>query len=231
MNPYLWILIGYIVGATPFGFLAGKLLKGVDIRNEGSGNIGATNAMRVLGKKIGYSVFLLDVLKGFLPVMLAKTYANTSMVSGVEVVALIPALTTISTILGHNFPFWLKFKGGKGIATSAGSMLPLIPLTILAGLVVWIVVLSLTKYVSLGSIFAALTLPTSVLLQCAYSGEWQRQLPVICLTILACAMAILRHRGNIERLIAGTERRMGESKEAHQERVRRVTEQAAEEGS
>ncbi len=230
MNPYFWILIGYVVGSTPFGYLAGRLLRGVDIRKEGSGNIGATNAMRVLGKKIGYSVFALDVLKGFVPVMLAKIYANLTVINGVEVEAFIPALTTIATILGHNFPFWLKFKGGKGIATSAGAMLPLIPITILLGLLVWLVVLAQSKFVSLASICAAVVLPLSVSLQCAYSGQWQRQLPVLVLAIIACALAIVRHRSNIERLLAGTERRSGESKEAHEARVQRRNGSAPEEG-
>jgi len=225
MNPYLWILFGYIVGATPFGFLAGKFFRGIDIRKEGSGNIGATNVMRVLGKKIGYTVFALDVLKGFVPVMLAKIFANDVPVNGVQVESLVPCLTTVATILGHHFPSWLKFKGGKGIATSAGSMLPLIPIIIVTAFIIWMVTVSLTKYVSLASIFAAITLPTGVALQCAFDQNWQTRLPVLILTSVACIMAILRHRGNIERLLQGTERYMGETVEEHKERVRRLQEE------
>ncbi len=106
--PFIWIPIGYLVGSTPFGFIAGKL-KGVDIREHGSGNIGATNALRVLGKPIGIAVFVMDFFKGVWPVLLAKITAGS-----VEPEGIVPALTCMATILGHNFPVWLKFKGGKG---------------------------------------------------------------------------------------------------------------------
>ena len=176
----------------------GKLV-GVDIREHGSKNIGATNAVRVLGKKLGLTVFFLDLMKGVIPVYLAVKFAGT-----VEPILLVPVLTSIFTILGHNFPIWLKFKGGKGIATSAGALLPLIPITILTAIVLWGVTFWLTRYVSLGSIVAAVVLPSSIIIQGIF-GNWQ--IPLLCLTLLICVMAIWRHKANVQRLLNGTENR------------------------
>jgi glycerol-3-phosphate acyltransferase PlsY len=201
---YLWILIGYIAGATPFGYLAGRM-KGIDIREHGSKNIGSTNVLRVLGKGIGYPVFALDVLKGVLPVLLARIYANDVAPEG-----LIPALTSIATILGHNYTFWLGFKGGKGIATSAGALLPIMPVTILTAVALWGITFLTTRYVSLGSIVAAITLPVSFLLQGLVTGHWQW--PLLGLASLVGGLAIFKHRANIERLLNGTENKFERKK-------------------
>ena len=194
---YLWILFGYLAGATPFGYIAGKM-KGIDIREHGSKNIGSTNVLRVLGKGVGYPVFALDVIKGVLPVLLARIYANE-----VEPIGLVPALTSIATILGHNYTFWLGFKGGKGIATSAGALLPIMPVTILVAVTLWVITFLTTRYVSLGSIVAAITLPTSFLLQGLVTGQWQW--PLFGLAALVGGLAVFKHRANIERLRKGTE--------------------------
>lgn len=196
---FFWIPLGYVIGSTPFGYLAGKM-KGIDIRQHGSGNIGATNVLRVLGKGVGYPVFALDVLKGVVPVWLARIFAGA-----VEPEGLIPVLTCIATILGHNYTFWLGFKGGKGIATSAGALLPLIPMTVLAAVALWCAAFFLTRYVSVASIVGALTLPASILGQGLFGGRWQ--VPLLVLTSLICALGIWRHRGNIRKLKEGTEHR------------------------
>jgi len=194
---YLWILFGYVAGATPFGYIAGRM-KGIDIREHGSKNIGSTNVLRVLGKGVGYPVFALDVMKGVFPVLLARIYAND-----VEPTGLVPVLTSIATILGHNYTFWLGFKGGKGIATSAGALLPIMPVTILVAVILWAITFLTTRYVSLGSIVAALTLPTSFLLQGLVTGQWQW--PLLGLAALVGGLAVFKHRANIERLRKGTE--------------------------
>ncbi len=201
---YLWILLGYVVGATPFGFLAGKM-KGIDIREHGSGNIGSTNVLRVLGKGIGYPVFALDVLKGVAPVLLARLHAQDVSPAG-----LVPALTSLATILGHNYTFWLGFKGGKGIATSAGALFPIMPYTILAAVILWMAAFFTTRYVSLASIVSAVTLPASFLFQGIVLGDWQW--PLLGLTSLIGGLAIYKHRANIERLRAGTESRFERKK-------------------
>jgi glycerol-3-phosphate acyltransferase PlsY len=196
---YLWIPLAYVVGATPFGYLAGRL-KGIDIREHGSKNIGSTNVVRVLGKGIGYPVFALDVLKGVLPVLLARLFAQDA-----APVGLVPALAAVATILGHNYTFWLGFKGGKGIATSAGALLPIMPVTILAAVILWIGTFLATRYVSLGSIVAALTLPASFLLRGLFLGRWEW--PLLGLAVLIGGLAVFKHRANIQRLRAGTENR------------------------
>lgn len=201
---FLWILVGYVVGSTPFGYIAGRM-KGIDIREHGSKNIGSTNVLRVLGKGIGYPVFALDVLKGVVPVLLARIYAQD-----VEPVGLVPALTSVATILGHNYTFWLGFKGGKGIATSAGALLPIMPFTILAAVTLWVVTFLTTRYVSLGSIVAALTLPASFLIQGVSTGAWNW--PLLGLASLIGGLAVFKHRANIERLRRGTENKFERKK-------------------
>lgn len=192
----LAFLCAYLLGSIPFGFLAGRL-RGVDIRREGSGNIGATNALRVLGKSTGYAVFVLDFLKGLVGVGACAWIAG-----GME-----PAMVAaaIGVILGHNFPVWLSFKGGKGIATSAGVIIALFPpLAFLLALVMWVVLFFTTRYVSLASMAAAATLPAVVFVLAVLGrASW-------LLAVVAGAMAllaILRHRGNIQRLLDGTEPR------------------------
>lgn len=195
----LWAIpLAYLIGATPFGFLAGKL-KGIDIRQHGSGNIGATNVLRVLGKPVGITVLVLDVLKGLVPVIIAQR------VTGDGAASVIPIAAAIATILGHNYTFWLGFKGGKGIATSAGAIAPLIPLPLGIALALWGVAFAATRYVSVASIVAAVSLPVTALIQGLRAGalDW----PTLVLTLFLAAMATWRHRTNIRRLREGTENR------------------------
>jgi len=192
------ILLAYVVGATPFGYLASRA-NGIDIRDHGSGNIGATNVLRTLGKKVGIPVFFLDVLKGLIPVLLAGHFAGDVFYS------LVPVLAAVATILGHNFTFWLGFKGGKGVATSAGALLGLMPVALAAGVVVWLAFFFSTRYVAVASIFSAATIPVAVAVRGLLSGgvRW----PYLVLGVLVAVMVFVRHRTNIHRLLAGEEHR------------------------
>lgn len=189
-------LLAYVVGATPFGFLAGKM-KGIDIRDHGSGNIGATNVIRTLGKPIGITVLILDIFKGMIPVIIAKVLSDDSAVH---------IATAIAAILGHNYTFWLGFKGGKGIATTAGAVIPILTLPILVAIAAWLVFVKATRYVSVASIAAALAIPITLSIQNFISGEWDWV--VFGLAAFVCILAIWKHRANIGRLRRGEENRV-----------------------
>ncbi|MBE2283932.1 MAG: glycerol-3-phosphate 1-O-acyltransferase PlsY [Prosthecobacter sp.] len=195
------IACGYLCGSVPFGYLAGKL-KGIDIRKHGSGNIGATNAIRVLGKGIGIPVFLLDVLKGWLPVWLAAGWiAQTG--TDVEVVTIGKVLTGFAAVLGHMFTFWLGFKGGKGIATTCGVLAGVSLAGMIGGWIGFLTFLFAFRYVSLGSLAAAVGVPTAMAIQMQREGRWD--FVMLGFGIVVMILAFVRHRSNIQRLIAGTE--------------------------
>jgi glycerol-3-phosphate acyltransferase PlsY len=191
------------LGSIPFGYLAGRLA-GIDIRKVGSGNVGATNVVRVLGKRYGYPVFALDVLKGFGAAKISMLMApgrppewNSPEIFGI--------LAAMSSVLGHLYPPWLKFNGGKGVATSAGALVALTPVATLIGLAIWIIVFWLTRYVSLASITAAAVLPIVVLV---FSSQHQNTgKPLFYASICVAAVVIWRHRSNLSRLLRGTEPR------------------------
>ncbi len=189
--------LAYLVGATPFGYLAGKM-RGIDIRQHGSGNIGATNVLRVLGKPVGISVLVLDLLKGLLPVLLAISTGERSSVH---------IATALAAILGHNYTFWLGFKGGKGIATTAGAILPLMPWALLAAAAVWTAVLLASRYVSVASIAAAVAVPAALVVQGLAAGSWNPA--ILGFALFVSALAIWKHRANIQRLRRGEENRIG----------------------
>jgi glycerol-3-phosphate acyltransferase PlsY len=201
----LLIVCAYLAGSVPFAYLVAKAVGGIDIREVGSGNVGATNVGRALGRGWAILVFSLDVLKGLLPT-LAALLAHGSRIGGQ---ALPPgaALTALAAVAGHNWPIFLGFKGGKGMATSCGVFLALFPLGLLIALGVWVATTAITRYVSVGSMVAALTLLACALLlghDPFGAGKF--------LTALAAATAVLsvaRHRSNIARLIRGTENRIG----------------------
>ena len=201
MPEVFMILAAYVIGATPFGFLAGKM-RGIDIRNHGSGNIGATNVLRTLGKPIGITVFFLDFLKGLAPALTAALVFSGS--------PLTPIFTALAAILGHNYTFWLVFKGGKGIATSAGALVALMPLAILAGLVVWLLTFFASRYVSVASMLGALTVPVALAIQQFLAGTWN--LPLLLFASLIAFLAVFRHKSNIKKLLAGTETRFEKRK-------------------
>jgi len=219
---YILTALGaYLLGSIPFGFLVAKA-KGIDIRAVGSGNIGATNAMRVLGKPAGILVLLADCFKGFaacfLGVFIYSYYFNkfSGLHSTSDFIPLpsqegmehFAILAGILAVLGHNYTCWLRFKGGKGIATTAGVYLALAPWGLLVALVVFILAILLTKYVSVGSISAAVALPVTVWIMSPHN------LFLGIVTTALGALAIYKHKSNIQRLRAGTENRFGQKKEA-----------------
>jgi len=195
------IACGYLSGSVPFGYIAGKL-KGIDIRQHGSGNIGATNAIRVLGKGIGIPVFLLDMFKGWLPVWLAAGWIAHSGAE-VEMVSLGKVLAGFAAVIGHMFTFWLGFKGGKGIATTGGVLLGISLAGMIGGWIGFLTFLFAFRYVSLGSLAAAVGVPTAMAVQMWREGRWDYVLLGFGFTVMV--LAFIRHRTNIQRLLAGTE--------------------------
>jgi len=214
----LTALAAYLLGSIPTGFLAAKA-KGIDIRAVGSGNIGATNAMRALGKPIGIAVLLLDAAKGFVachffaPLFwnwIAPHYSGLFVYfdkASPELQMRYYLVAGIFVVLGHNYPCWLKFKGGKGIATTAGVYLALAPWALLAAFVVFMLAALLTRYVSVASITAAIALPATVWIMSPDN------LFLCIVTTALGALAIYKHKSNIQRLMAGTENRLGKKKE------------------
>ena len=204
-----WMVAAYLVGSIPFGWLIGKA-RGVDIREHGSRNIGATNCGRVCGKPWGVLAFVLDVAKGFGPTLAAVAWLPAlADFQGERGRWLATVLVAAAPILGHLFPVWLKFKGGKAVATALGVVLALPMLTVwaLAAFGVWIVVTGLSRYVSVGSTVAALAL-AGLYLWFERAGAWTDYLPVTVFVLAVVVLVILRHRSNYLRLIRGTENKV-----------------------
>ena len=204
MLTFAVLVIGsYLLGSIPFGYLAGRIA-GIDIRNCGSGNVGATNVIRTLGKSYGYPVFALDFLKGFGAVKMSILIA-TRVQSEWNSPEMFGIVAAISSVLGHSLPVWLRFKGGKGVATSAGALLALAPVAALIGVAIWILTFWLTRYVSVASIAAAAALPLIILITTWLSRTTGKLLfySSVCLA----AVVIWRHRSNLSRLMRGTEPR------------------------
>ena len=178
----------YFLGSIPFGYLVGKV-KGYDLRKEGSGNIGSTNVFRVVGKKEGIFVFVLDFLKGFLPVMY---FFDISVLTGV--------LALIGAIIGHMTTPFLRFKGGKGVATGFGGIVALMPIPALSAFGVWIILLGITRRVSVGSLGAAISLPILYF----FLSDPMNNI-VLYITILLAILVIFTHRKNIKKLLRGEE--------------------------
>jgi glycerol-3-phosphate acyltransferase PlsY len=195
----LTALVAYLLGSIPTGFLVAKA-RGIDIRMVGSGNIGATNAFRVLGKRFGIFVLLVDALKGWVAVQIAAPLVAQAIPGAPSDYLRITA--GIAVILGHNFTCWLHFKGGKGIATSAGVLIGLVPWALLIILGVWIILFILTRYVSIGSIAASFTLPFATWFTTGHD------IGLTAVTAALGVLAIYKHRRNIQRLLEGTESRI-----------------------
>ena len=206
MSPLVYTLpaLAYLYGSVPFGFLAAKWLRGVDIRKTGSGNIGATNAARALGFRFFPLIFLLDVSKGFLP-----TLAAVELVAGQGAYAPHPLVvaTGVAAILGHVFPLYLGFKGGKAVATSAGFFLAVAPYAVAVAAGVWGIVFALRRYVSLASIAAAVALPVAVCL--THPDPFGTGVFLTGMSVLGGVFVIYLHRANMRRLLAGAENRVG----------------------
>ena len=197
---WLWPVLFYFVGSVPTGYLMGRS-RGIDIRQHGSGNIGATNVGRVMGRNWGLVAFACDFLKGFLLLYLVRIFEFPGTVDWMA--SLLLTLCGVAAILGHNFTPWLGFKGGKGVATTGGVLFALLPLILFASLALWAIVVLLTRLVSLGSVLAAFSLPPAAAF--FYPGQWI----YFGLATLGGLMVIWRHRSNVRRLANGTEPRLG----------------------
>ena len=199
------LLASYLLGSIPTAYLFGKILKGVDIRKVGSGNVGATNALRILGVGAGISVLFLDILKGFIAVIfLGNYFINKPVLFPAESLLI---LMGISCICGHNWTIFLQFKGGKGIATSFGVLIALavkiagLNIALIGVIFTWFIVFIFSRMVSLASILAVLTLPVFCIL-------FQQSGPVIGLSLLLSAFVVIRHKANILRIAKGQESRL-----------------------
>ena len=207
------VLAAYVLGSIPFGFLAGRL-KGIDIRTVGSGNIGATNVGRALGRTWSLVVFVLDLLKGFGPTLAAKVWLARwfTAEAGPEWAGQVLTMCVgAATILGHMLPVFLRFRGGKGVATGLGLLTAISFPTAAAALGTWMIVLGLWGYVSLGSILAAASYPVWYAVMARLSATPLQEEPWIwAFTTALCALVVWRHRSNLGRIIAGTEPKMGQ---------------------
>lgn len=205
----LCILIGYIFGLFQTGYIYGKI-KGIDIREHGSGNAGTTNALRTLGTKAGVITFIGDCFKCVLAVVIVRLIFSEKYG---DINELLTVYTGLGVVLGHNYPFYLTFRGGKGIASTAGLILTLDPILSLIAFVTFGTAVAITKYVSLGSLLLATEFLLGVIVY-GFIGKWhlsEGQLWEMCLiAALITAMAFFRHRKNIKSLINGTERKIGE---------------------
>ena len=229
LSLFLAAVFGYLLGSIPIGYLVGRS-RGIDIREHGSGNIGATNVVRVLGKKPGYFVFFCDALKGFLAVslsqwqLLTKSHAavQSAIADGLELgtlstghaevaqaLILVGIVAGLACILGHNFPIWLKFRGGKGVATTVGVLLGLMPAAIGVSAVVWVVSFYAFRYVSLASLLGAAALPITVWFLTTEHTNPGFNNPLFWFSLAATCLIFWRHRTNIQRLLNGTEARFG----------------------
>jgi len=183
------LILAYLLGSIPFGFIFAKMFGKTDIREHGSGNIGATNVLRVMGWKLALPVFVLDLLKGFCAVFLAKALASGS---------LLPLIAGILVMLGHSFPLFLGFKGGKAAATAIGVLLALSGWVTLALFAAALLILAVTRYVSLASIVGSLLVPL-------FFWLFGFDLPHIIFGLAVAALVVFRHQANIKRLLSGTE--------------------------
>ena len=194
------IVIAYLLGNISTSYIVAKRLAGVDIRTQGSGNAGSTNVLRTLGKKAGSLTFVGDVLKGLIAVLIARLIAYSVHMDQ----STCAYLAVVAVVLGHNYPVFLGFKGGKGVATSLGSMLGVNPLVALMCLGFFIIIVAITKYVSLGSILGIGLSPIIMLINHNTKG--------VLITLFLTISVIITHKENIKRLLNGTERKIGEKK-------------------
>ena len=221
MPPVLVIIIAYLIGAIPFGYLIVRAKKGGDVRDTGSGGTGATNVSRRAGKTAGVVTLLLDALKGATAVMIARMLLGLSEFGvgvrtggglwaplvnvSMETAHWWLAAATIAVILGHIFPVWLGFRGGKGVATGVGVFLVLAPIAVALAGVVFVLLVWRTRYVSLGSIVAAATIPLFILLQSKFIGPIPDLAPLLTAAVAGAVLIIFAHRQNLGRLTQGTE--------------------------
>ena len=205
LDIFLCLVVGYVFGCFQTGYFYGKS-KGIDIRNYGSGNAGTTNTLRVLGKKAGYITYLGDALKAIFAILLIKYVIYGQLFIPSMDFHLLLAYTGLGVAFGHNYPFYLNFKGGKGIATTSGVMLALDIRIGLIGIIGFFIIFFATRYVSVGSLYMSIVFPICVLV--FYPGEWH----LFIVSVVFWLMAWMRHRENIKRLMTGTENRFERKK-------------------
>jgi len=193
------LAFGYLFGCFSTGYFVGKLNK-VDIRKYGSGNTGTTNALRTMGTKAGALVLLGDMLKAVIPILLVRYLIYPHL----DYVQLLTLYVGLGVVLGHNYPVWLKFKGGKGIAATGGVMAAFDPMIIPFALPLFVIVVAITRYVSVGSLLVAVIFPIWILIR--YPGD----LHMLIVGIIFMALAFIKHRSNIKRLMNGTENKLGQ---------------------
>lgn len=199
------ILIGYLLGSIPTGVWLGRMVKGIDVRKHGSGSTGATNVFRVLGAKLAVAVLVVDIAKGYSSCYLASRIdlGDTTLLP-----VQLAVIGGLAAVLGHLFPLFARFKGGKGIATGAGILLFLSPIEVAFALAIFICVVYLTRYVSLGSILGATFFSSSILLE-RYYFRYPVSDEIVALSLLLILLVLFTHRSNIKRLVSGTERKFG----------------------
>ncbi len=217
MKAAVVIFVAYLLGSIPFGYLIVRATQGADVRKTGSGGTGATNVSRRAGKAAGVFTLVLDALKGAAAVAFAKLIlglpiVTTGGLAGSPLLSRGPAETqwwvagaAIAAIVGHIFPVWLRFRGGKGVATGVGVFLMLAPIAVVLAALVFLLVVALTRYVSLGSILAAVAIPFFVVLQSALIQPTESLSPIMTVAIVGAALIVFAHRGNVSRLLLGTE--------------------------
>ena len=206
-------VVSYLLGSIPFGYLLVRIFRGEDVRQTGSGNIGATNVARTGSKRLAIATLMLDALKGYVAVFhvffFAGHHPDHLPPFGPHTVYILAALAGFFAIVGHMFPVWLRFKGGKGVATSVGAFLGIAPAAVLVCLVAFAVIIGVTRYVSLGSILGAAVFP--------FAAWWlkpeTRDAAVMVFIVAASLLVIIRHKDNIGRLLAGNENRFGGRKD------------------
>lgn len=199
MSAFLFVILSYVFGSIPFGLAVARKVKGIDIRNHGSGSMGATNVFRVVGKGWGILVFSLDTLKGYLAVKIPDLWLGDSIPFYVLI------LCGLASILGHTFPVWLGFRGGKGVATSLGVFLALAFLPTIMTFVLWAVVFAVTRIISLSSLAAAVCFPFAILI--GFRGQpgfkW-----LLLMSPMLALLIFYTHRANLQRLLRGEEQRL-----------------------
>ncbi|WP_042162683.1 glycerol-3-phosphate 1-O-acyltransferase PlsY [Paenibacillus gorillae] len=201
LNAIIAVVASYLLGSISFSIVIARLVKGIDIREHGSGNAGATNTIRVLGKGPGLFVFVLDIAKGIAAVLIGRLLGPDDLGDWTAV------LSGLAAIIGHNWPVWFRFKGGKGISTTVGVMVTLAFVPALIAGVIAIASIAITRYVSLGSLLFAAFVPLLI-------GLIHYSLPLLLVSLLLCVFAFVRHRTNIVKLVQGTENKLGAKKGA-----------------
>ncbi len=213
---FLFFLVAYLIGSIPSGLIIGKKFRNIDIRNHGSKNIGTTNAFRILGAKLGIIVFIMDVLKGGIPILIGRIMFHNELIDNNFYYFIM--LYGVAAAIGHMFPIFAKFKGGKAVATGFGILLFYSPLIAVIGILSFIITVKISKYISLGSMIGALSSTASTyVIYFSFPAVRDKSLiwvdiPLLTLITLLCLIVIIRHKSNIKRLINGTENKIGQKK-------------------